>query len=152
MSYNNDTTVSNLLQQLSGRYRDSTRVIRDITTVLNSRSTGLNPSITSHLENNGRETRLLSLSGTIPIVYRSGDGGRYNIPVEIFIPEAYPVRPPFCYVRPVAGMAIKERHLNVGMDGTIYMPYLNEWRPRSHNLTEMIVWMQSLFGQDPPVF
>lgn len=49
-------------------------------------------------------------------------------------------------------MVIKERHKHVGTDGCIYMPYLSEWRMRSHCLTEMIVWMQSLFGQDPPVF
>ena len=110
-------SVANLVQQLGGTYRDPHRVTRDVEEVLNSRSTGLSASITTYIDNSGVQSNLLTLSGTIPIVYRGGDGGRYNIPVEFFIPPAYPVRCPLCYVRPVQGMAIKERHRHCGMDG-----------------------------------
>ena len=76
----------------------------------------------------------------------------YNIPIEFFVPVEYPTRCPKCYVRPSAGMAIREGHRNVDMNGMIYMPYLSEWRPRSHTLAEMIVRMQSFFCVDPPVY
>lgn len=76
----------------------------------------------------------------------------YNIPIEVFVPVEYPTRCPKCFVRPSAGMGIREGHRNVDMNGMIYMPYLSEWRPRSHTLAEMIRRMQSFFCLDPPVY
>ena len=57
--------------------------------------------------NTGKECRLLMLEGTVAITYR---GGRYNIPVEIFITELYPSVPPMAYVRPTRDMDIKKGH------------------------------------------
>lgn len=45
---------------------------------------------------------LLNLEGTIPIFYR---GNQYNIPVEFWLVEAYPMAPPVCFVRPTPGKA-----------------------------------------------
>ena len=49
-------------------------------------------------------------------------------------------------------MYLKEHHAHVGSDGHVYLPYLHEWNPRTHNLIELVVAMSSAFGLDPPVF
>ena len=50
--------------------------------------------------NDGTASTLINLAGTIPIYYR---GNQYNIPMEFWIVEAYPMAPPVCYVRPTSG-------------------------------------------------
>lgn len=49
-------------------------------------------------------------------------------------------------------MYLKERHAHVGSDGCVYLPYLHEWKPHTHNLVELVVAMSSVFSADPPVF
>lgn len=49
-------------------------------------------------------------------------------------------------------MYLKEHHAHVGSDGHVYLPYLHEWNPRTHNLVELVVAMSSVFSADPPVF
>ena len=49
-------------------------------------------------------------------------------------------------------MYLKEHHPHVGSDGHVYLPYLHEWRPHTHNLIELVVAMSSVFSADPPVF
>ena len=92
---------------------------------------------------------MLTLSGTVSMSYMGAD---YNIPVDVYLPPPYPIRPPVAFVRPTAGMMVKENHRHVAADGMVYMSYLHEWRPHSHNLVEMAVTMSSLFGASPPVF
>jgi hypothetical protein len=52
----------------------------------------------------------------VPIVH---SGHRYNFPVEIWLPEAYPSVPPIAYVVPVAGMMIKRQHSFVDASGAM---------------------------------
>jgi len=101
------------------------------------------------IHNNGAESSLLVLGGTIPISYQ---GNTYNIPMEIFITEGYPMTPPMCYVRPTASMALKIPHRHVDTEGLVYLPYLHTWNARSHSLTDLIAHIASVFGQDPPLF
>jgi len=49
-------------------------------------------------------------------------------------------------------MAIKENHRHVGLDGRVYLPYLHEWKGNTHDLRELVVWMSSLFGSEPPCY
>jgi ESCRT-I complex subunit TSG101 len=56
------------------------------------------------VNNSGVQMRLLSLSGTIPIKYQ---GVVYNIPVEIFLPERYPLEAPKVFVRPTASKSLR---------------------------------------------
>lgn len=56
--------------------------------------------------NDGTMSTLLNLEGTIPIFYR---GNQYNIPVEFWVVEAYPMSPPVCFVRPTPGKALYKR-------------------------------------------
>jgi len=79
-------------------------------------------------------------------------GVTYNLPIDVFLPPPYPLRPPTVFVRPVATMAIRENHRHVALDGQVYLPYLHEWRPNTHDLTELAVWMSSTFGSDPPCY
>lgn len=79
-------------------------------------------------------------------------GVTYNLPIDMYLPPPYPLRPPTVFVRPVASMAIKENHRHVGLDGKVYLPYLHEWRPQSHDLRELAVWMSSTFGDEPPCY
>jgi len=143
--------VSTLLHRLGGVYRDPARVSRDSSKLLKSPvGSNLSPSISPLIQNTGEETPpVLVFSGTVSMSYK---GGTYNIPVDVYLPPPYPVRPPVCFVRPTAGMMIKENHRHVAPDGMVYMPYLHEWRPHTHNLVEMVVMMSSLFGSSPPVF
>ena len=135
------------------------------------------PKIERLIHNNGMESELLVLAGTVAINYQ---GRQYNIPVEIYVSEPYPDAPPRCYVRPTKDMDIKLGHRHVDREvrkkvtdlvgrsfissllvcvstytytqGLVYLPYLHEWSARSHNLTELCAAMSSVFGVDPPVY
>ena len=91
---------------------------------------------------------MLRLSGTIPIYY---SGNQYNIPVEIWMPEAYPFAAPTCYVRPTQDMMIRPGHPHVDQNGLILLPYTSNW-DSDHSLVELIGYQCSIFGTQPPVF
>jgi ESCRT-I complex subunit TSG101 len=145
-----DPRVSQLLARLGGLYRDPTRVDRDATSLLRS-SVGqhLKPIIDNLFDNDGTSHQTLCLQGTIAIHFR---GNTYQQLVDMYLPEGYPVRPPTCYVRLAPNMYLKDAHAHVGSDGQVYLPYLHEWRPQTHNLVELVVAMSSTFSADPPVF
>lgn len=145
------SNVSKILNSLGGVYRDTIRVSSEANQLLNNHNgKHLRPNQSSLMENNGTfHAKLLVFQGTISIMFR---GNKYNIPMDIFLPPNFPIRPPVCFVRPTENMLIKENHRHVGRDGMVYMPYLHDWRIGSHNLTAMVSAMQTLFGNDPPVF
>eukprot|EP00545_Synedropsis_sp_CCMP1620_P007391 CAMPEP_0119009060 /NCGR_PEP_ID=MMETSP1176-20130426/4118_1 /TAXON_ID=265551 /ORGANISM="Synedropsis recta cf, Strain CCMP1620" /LENGTH=414 /DNA_ID=CAMNT_0006961505 /DNA_START=92 /DNA_END=1333 /DNA_ORIENTATION=+ len=146
-----DSRVGPLLNRLGGLYRDPNRVDRDASSLLKS-SLGkhLSPNLASLVENNGDSANTLCLKGTISIHFR---GTEYQQLMDLHLPPGYPVRPPVAYVRLAApNMYLKENHPHVGHDGQVYLPYLHEWRPRSHTLIELVVAMSSVFSADPPVF
>lgn len=145
------SALHQLLPRLSGIYRDPQRVLRDAESLLSSPlGHHLRPTTEPLLNNDGTATPpVLVLSGTLPMTYR---GVTYNLPIDMFLPPPYPLRPPTVYVRPVSSMAIRENHRHVGLDGQVYLPYLHEWRPTSHDLCELAVWMSSTFGSDPPCY
>lgn len=68
------------------------------------------PRIERLIHNNGMESELLVLAGTVAINYQ---GRQYNIPVEVFVSEPYPDAPPRCYVRPTRDMEITMGHRHV---------------------------------------
>lgn len=145
------STVSGILNNLGGVYRDTIRVSSEANKLLNNQNgRHLRPNHSSLMENNGTfHTRLFVFQGTISITFRRST---YNIPVEIFLLPNFPIRPPVCFVRPTENMMIKENHRHVGRDGMVYMPYLSQWRNGSHNLLGTVQQMQQIFAQDPPVF
>ena len=145
------SSLSPLFHRLTGIYRDPQRVLRDAESLLSSPlGHHLRPNTEPFLNNDGTSTPpVLVLSGTLPMTYR---GVTYNLPIDMFLPPPYPSRPPTVFVRPVASMAIRENHRHVGLDGQVYLPYLHEWRPETHDLSELAVWMSSTFGSDPPCY
>jgi ESCRT-I complex subunit TSG101 len=130
------------------RYSDKARVARDVVALLRN-TNSLQIKIGQFVHANGSSDTLLSLTGTIPIDYK---GGTYNIPVTLWLGDAYPLRPPSCFVTPTRDMRIKDGHLHVDHFGVVYLPYLNQWAPHQSNLIEMVTIMSSVFSQDPPVF
>ncbi|RLN48995.1 hypothetical protein BBJ28_00017255 [Nothophytophthora sp. Chile5] len=104
------------------------------------------PACIAH--NDGTTSTLLNLEGTIPIFYR---GNQYNIPVEFWVVETYPMAPPVCFVRPTADMMVKPGHPHVTSDGYVKIPYTTDWRP-DFTLLELVAHMCSIFGNMPPVF
>jgi len=146
-----DAALGPLVHRLSGVYRDPQRVLRDAGSLLRSPlGAHLRPTTEPLILNDGTSTPpVLLLRGTIPHTYR---GVTYNLPVDLYLPPPYPSGSPTVFIRPVASMAIKENHKHVGLDGRVYLPYLHEWRANTHDLTELIVWMSSLFGAEPPCY
>jgi ESCRT-I complex subunit TSG101 len=145
-----DERVTRQLNRLGGIYRDPGRVNRDASTLLKS-SVGqhLTPIAAIHVDDVGTKHTVLVLQGTIAIHFR---GATYQILMDIYLIPGYPAKPPLCYVRLVPNMYIKDNHKHVGKDGKVYLPYLSEWNPHTHNLVELTVAMSSVFSADPPVF
>jgi ESCRT-I complex subunit TSG101 len=145
-----DPRVSQTLARLGGVYGDPARVDRDASALLRS-SVGahLQPIAAAHYEDDGTETTVLVLQGTIATHYR---GNTYQLLVDMYLARGYPRRPPTCFVRLTENMFLKENHMHVGLDGKVYLPYLHEWSSHSHNLIELVVAMSSVFSADPPVF
>lgn len=67
---------------------------------------------------NGDVYRLAKLTGTIPICYKQQV---YYIPIEVWMPTAFPEAPPTCYVRPAAGMQVPDGHPFVTRDGLCHL-------------------------------
>ncbi|XP_078582849.1 uncharacterized protein LOC144865754 isoform X3 [Branchiostoma floridae x Branchiostoma japonicum] len=96
----------------------------------------LKPVVDTYVFNDGSQTELLCLCGTIPVKIKelrgqstsAGASGAntYNIPVCIWLTEFHPEIPPLVYVRPTGNMVINESK-HVDMNGRVYMPYLHEW-------------------------
>ena len=102
------------------------------------------------MHNTGETSTWLKLDGTVPIYY---EGAQYNIPVNVWLPEAFPLAAPLCFVTPDQSMGIKPRHAHVDQQGAVALPYLQTWSPHAgSNLIELVGIMSSVFGQDPPVY
>lgn len=145
-----DPRINSLMARLGGLYRDPIRVDRDASSLLKS-SVGehLAPGIAPLVENNGEVLHCLVLQGTIAMHFR---GTTYQLLVDLYLPPGFPHRPPVAFVRLTGNMYLKENHMHVGSDGKVYLPYLHEWDPRTHNLIELVVAMSSVFSNDPPVY
>ena len=55
---------------------------------------------------------------------------KYNIPVELWLPDRYPLEAPMAYVRPTLDMIIKPRHSFVDASGFVRSSYVVNWNPR----------------------
>ena len=56
-------------------------------------------------------------------------GVKYNIPVQIWLPEGYARQPPIMYVVPTPTMIIKPNHSFVDASGVVLSPYVRNWIP-----------------------
>eukprot|EP00824_Muranothrix_gubernata_P003287 TRINITY_DN1402_c0_g1_i1.p1 TRINITY_DN1402_c0_g1~~TRINITY_DN1402_c0_g1_i1.p1 ORF type:complete len:396 (+),score=62.35 TRINITY_DN1402_c0_g1_i1:125-1312(+) len=138
----------NLLRSVPRPYRHQNRVKKDGMDLCRQFH-GLHPKQGTLTHNNGASSTLVYLDGTIPMHF----GGRqYNIPVNIWVLEDYPVAPPMCYVTPTRDMTIKPRHRHVDSSGLVFLPYLNQWNAQTSNLVNLCGQMSVVFGQDTPVY
>eukprot|EP01080_Neovahlkampfia_damariscottae_P007835 gene7835-12309_t len=143
----NEDLIKSMVGQISV-YNFKQRIIQDISLAVSSLPT-LKPTVSTLTHDNGKRSTLVNLSGTIPMYYK---GGKYNIPVCIWVVELYPYHPPICYVTPTQNMMIKPRHKHVDSAGRCYLPYLTDWQAKTSTIYEMINYMSAIFGNDPPVY
>ena len=136
-----------LKTNMAGKYTQYDAAKKDISNAM-SHYKNLRPKAEQFTYNDGSRKNLVYLDGTIPVNYR---GTTYNIPVAIWLQEPHPQTPPLCFVRPTNTMQVRQGK-HVDANGRIYLPYLNEWRPRSHNLIGCIQVMTAVFSEEPPVF
>jgi len=141
---NVSATVDGVLYPLRC-YNDKTRLRNDAIALLNCYR-DLRPNVAP--APTGPEP-LFNVTGTIPVVIRAV---RYNIPIRIWIPVAYPYRPPMAYVTPAAGMSITPNHPNVDPSGVVYLPYLQTWNPATHSLLPLVQAMAQVFSQKTPLY
>jgi len=100
--YTNSSSSSGLLDSIltSIAYIHRIDVKRNIEEVCRSIRT-LEPRKGELIHNNGMSSQLCLLQGTIPMTYLNVV---YNIPVDIFVGERFPMEPPQLYVRPTSNM------------------------------------------------
>lgn len=88
----------------------------------------------------GSETRLLSLSGEMPVK-------KSKVPLQIFIPLGYPTSPPIIYARPPLNSRYIINSQNDFIDkssGLCSPPYLLDWSPISI-LHQLIIDLKKIF-------
>ncbi|KZV34996.1 protein with unknown function [Dorcoceras hygrometricum] len=95
----------------------------------------LQPKTAVFNHNDGRTVNLLQADGTVPMSFQ---GVTYNIPVLIWLMEAYPRQVPFVLVNPTRDMIIKRPHPFVSPNGVVSIPYLQTWVFPGSNLVELV--------------
>ncbi|KAG0234835.1 hypothetical protein BGX31_004451 [Mortierella sp. GBA43] len=116
------TWLLEVLNKLTYQHKD--RMYKDVEDVLGLFENFLIPKAESYAHDNGRIQYLLSLVGTIPIVYQSAT---YNIPVAYWLPLSYPSNAPIVFVTPTSDMHIKSGKY-VDVSGRCYHPSLAYWQ------------------------
>jgi len=92
---------------------------------------------------------ILYLDGTLPINY---EGNSYNIPINFWIHEGYPLNPPVCFVIPGEDMIVTPHHKYVDSTGCVVnFPYLDRWNAQTNNLTGAIQNIIAMFNTFPPL-
>ncbi|BAM80514.1 similar to vacuolar sorting protein/ubiquitin receptor VPS23 [Cyanidioschyzon merolae strain 10D] len=128
--------------------RNWPRIVQDIEETLRQ-CPSLLPAIAVRRFEDGREQRLVVLRGTVPIFYR---GVQYNIPMDFWLPAAYPAEPPVLYVVPTRHMQIVPMHPHVGSTGRVYLPGLVTWNASESRLHFIVAEVSSNFSRRPPVY
>ncbi|KNE57251.1 hypothetical protein AMAG_18024 [Allomyces macrogynus ATCC 38327] len=139
--------VRQWLQQAAARYRQAERVYNDAVMTL-AAFPNLLPKLDQFTHVDGKVSQILCLYGTIPVGYK---GSTYNIPIELWLPEMYPVVAPYAFVKPTATMLINPSK-DVDANGKVFHAYLHYWDYRSSNLVNTVGILQQAFAVDPPVY
>mmetsp|Transcript_11362 Transcript_11362/g.13765 ORF Transcript_11362/g.13765 Transcript_11362/m.13765 type:complete len:378 (-) Transcript_11362:1316-2449(-) len=142
------SNVESLIRSMSSYFpQNKPRIVADVVALISKVRT-LQPASDIHTSNSGISETLLKLQGTIPIRYQNNT---YNIPVALWLPSAYPMQGPFVYVVPTNTMEVAHNHDHVAPDGTVFLPYLNQWNERRSNLVGLVDTCVSVFSRIPPV-
>ncbi|XP_057693504.1 tumor susceptibility gene 101 protein [Corythoichthys intestinalis] len=105
------------------------------------------PVMDKYIYNDGTTKVLMSLTGTIPILFNDKN---YNIPINLWLEESYPQSAPICYVRPMREMMILRGNYVSG-NGDVMLPYLHEWKQGKCDLVSLLQVMVATFGDHPPI-
>ncbi|XP_077177692.1 tumor susceptibility gene 101 protein [Paroedura picta] len=135
------------LKKMLGKYKYRDLTVQETVSVI-TQYKDLKPVMDGYVFNDGSSRELMSLTGTIPVIYR---GNTYNIPICLWLLDTYPFNPPICFVKPTSSMTIKTGK-HVDANGKIYLPYLHEWKHPQSDLISLIQVMIVVFGEEPPVF
>lgn len=92
---------------------------------------------------------MLCARGTIPIDYANA---RYNIPVRVYAPSAFPNVPPMCFVTPTADMIVKPNHGCVDANGRVDLTRVMRWDARTGRLSDVASTLSKAFSLEPPLF
>uniref|UniRef100_A0A3B1K394 Zgc:123278 n=1 Tax=Astyanax mexicanus TaxID=7994 RepID=A0A3B1K394_ASTMX len=140
------TSIGSVKKVLPKTYHHRKRLLSEVMVVM-SRYKYLEPVMDRFVFNNGTAKDLLSLVGTVTVLYQ---GRLYNIPLCLWLDESFPRTAPICFVKPTKEMMIvPSTHVN--SDGQIMLPYLEEWRHSQCDLHSLIQVLMSIFGEAPPL-
>ncbi|EDV19712.1 uncharacterized protein TRIADDRAFT_33034, partial [Trichoplax adhaerens] len=128
-------------------YRYSDDAIKDTLTVLRTFQ-NFRLDLSKYTYNDGRESSLFCMDGTIPVVYK---GTTYNIPICIYLEKNYPHQSPICFVRPTNYMILKQTKI-VNADGKVSISYLLDWRYPQSDLTTFLQVLCLQFADEMPVY
>lgn len=137
--------VTDLLSRCQYKYKDLSR--REIMSAL-SYFKELAPYIERYVYSNGSSKDLVSLRGTIPVNFRNSV---YNIPVQLYLPDAYPYEAPMVYVRPTPDMNINVSP-TVDPNGRVSLPALSEWRHPMSDLYMLLNLLTIRFSEQTPLY
>lgn len=111
---------------------------------------GIGVELRDFITDDGESQRWVALAGSLPIQYR---GVVYNLPVAMYLVDAFPGAPPLCFVEPTADMAVVEKHPHVDYAGRVYLPYLNQWDAgQGSSLLGAAHAMVAVFQSHPPLY
>lgn len=144
-------SVDSLIRR-AGVYRHGAEVRTQVVGICSAQS-GLEPHLrpisVSAPQSGTTVHNLIALEGNVPTIYK---GNSYRIPVSLILPELFPHVAPVLYVVPRPNMFVNDRHPNVMPGGLVRMPYLDNWRPGSSNLFDVLSQAQALFSQQTPLY
>ncbi|KAH8914425.1 UEV-domain-containing protein [Atractiella rhizophila] len=130
-------------------YAQSSLVLTHANSILNAHRT-LSPKTDMHISDSGNSALLLCLHGTIPVTFR---GSVYHIPLELWLPLAYPREPPIVYLKPTGTMIIRKGGES-DANGRVGGEYIQAWENKSEgrDLEGLVKWMQEAFSRNPPLW
>ncbi|KAF2725838.1 UEV-domain-containing protein [Polychaeton citri CBS 116435] len=138
------------LYSVLGEYHDPRRTYSDAVATL-STYPSFGPRTEVYHHDDGSSTLLLTLTGTVPAVFR---GTTYNFPLKLWIPHSYPLAGPIVYINPGEGMQVR-RGQHVDPQGRVYHPYLRDWRQIRGGMAgivvELLTELARAFEKEPPV-
>ena len=124
-------------------YGDKPRTRRDAQTLINSPELHLTAD-----ESPFEGHQLLRLHGTMVTVHR---GAKYNTPLTLMFPLAYPAKGPVVHITCGVGLQFAPNHENVrASDGRVFHTTLSGFSARS-DIGMAMVLLQSAFGHTPPL-
>lgn len=140
-------SVADIKKKLRGyKYGDMTA--RDVHALMGNFKSLKLQEVKPFVHANGTRENCASLTGTIPVQIR---GVTYNIPLTIWLRPTHPYVPPMVYVTPTRDMGIQQSQF-VDANGVVYLPYLNEWKVGTSDLSALCQIMCATFADHCPVY